>query len=60
MGTAFDIDEFSMNDCVGIIPRAIVDIFEQIDSMTESDYAVEAQFIEVIYLMIFNYFCLAL
>ncbi|VUZ48874.1 unnamed protein product [Hymenolepis diminuta] len=47
MGTAFDIDEFSMNDCVGIIPRAIVDIFEQIDSMTESDYAVEAQFIEL-------------
>ncbi|VDO07532.1 unnamed protein product [Rodentolepis nana] len=47
MGTSFDIDDFSMNDCVGIIPRAIVDIFEQIDSMTESDYAVEAQFIEL-------------
>lgn len=48
MGTTFDIDDFSMNDYVGIIPRAVVDIFEQIEAIAFSEFAIEAQFIEVI------------
>ncbi|KAM7536020.1 hypothetical protein Aperf_G00000093015 [Anoplocephala perfoliata] len=47
MGTTFDIDEFSMSDFVGIIPRAVVDIFERIQNMTDSEFAIEAQFIEL-------------
>lgn len=36
-----------MTDGVGIIPRAIVNLFKQIGNFTDSEFAVEAQFIEV-------------
>ena len=47
MGTAYEVDDFSMTEDVGIIPRAIVDLFGQIENTTDSDFVVEAQFIEV-------------
>ena len=47
MGTAYEVDDFSVSESVGIIPRAIVDLFEQIENSIDSEIAVEAQFIEV-------------
>lgn len=47
MGTSYEVEDFSMTDGVGIIPRAIVNLFKQIGNFTDSEFAVEAQFIEV-------------
>ncbi|VDK33810.1 unnamed protein product [Taenia asiatica] len=47
MGTSYEVEDFSMTDGVGIIPRAIVSLFEQIKNITDSEFAVEAQFIEL-------------
>ncbi|CDI98157.1 kinesin protein kif21b [Echinococcus multilocularis] len=47
MGTSYEVDDFSMTDGVGIIPRAIVNLFEQIEGVTDSEFAVDAQFIEL-------------
>uniref|UniRef100_A0A5K3FPF9 Kinesin-like protein n=1 Tax=Mesocestoides corti TaxID=53468 RepID=A0A5K3FPF9_MESCO len=47
MGTTYDISDFAMSDSVGIIPRAIVSLFDQIGNRTDSEFSVEAQFIEL-------------
>ncbi len=47
MGTTYDVEDFSMSDHVGIIPRAIVSLFDQIAGAEDSEITVEIQFIEV-------------
>lgn len=47
MGTSYNVEDFSMTDSVGIIPRAIVHLFDQIAASEDGDIAVEAQLIEV-------------
>ncbi|KAL5108371.1 Kinesin-like protein KIF21B [Taenia crassiceps] len=47
MGTSYEVEDFLVTDGVGIIPRAVVNLFEQIGNTTDSEFAVEAQFIEL-------------
>lgn len=44
MGTTFD---GQMNEEMGVIPRAIEDIFQKIDEMSENDFTVQCSFVEL-------------